>query len=309
MQDQKKRIVVVGSINMDLVAYAQRIPREGETITGSDFQMHPGGKGANQAVATARLGWPVAMIGRVGDDAFGAQLKGHLKSEGVDVSGVAISECSSGVASIVVSQSGANCIVVSPGANARLMPSDLDANADLFRSAGMVLTQLEIPTETVEHLAMICEREGVPLMLDPAPARFLARGLLERVDWFTPNEIEADFFVQNAAQTTRDPAGVMLALRSQGIQGVVLKRGDRGVYVAPEGDAGNLLGSFSLEVRDTTAAGDCFNGAFAVGLMMGKTAAESAKFATAAASVSVTRAGAQTSMPTMIEVQEFLERA
>ncbi len=308
MPDQKK-VVVVGSINMDLVAYAERIPREGETIAGRDFQMHPGGKGANQAVAVARLGWPVAMIGRVGNDAFGTQLKQHLQGAGVDMLGVATSEGSSGVALIVVGESGENCIVVTAGANGQLRPSDLDAQLDVLRSAGVVLAQLEIPIETVEHLAMICEREGVPLMLDPAPAHLLSRELPGRVDWFTPNKIEADFFTHDMAGSPENHAAVVLSLRSQGIRGVVLKLGDRGAYVAPDGHQGGLVSSFAVEVRDTTAAGDCFNGAFAVGRLMGKTAFESAEFAAAAAAISVTRVGAQTSMPTMFEVQEFLARA
>ena len=178
MRTGMKPVVVVGSINIDLVANAERIPVEGETVLGKDFQIHPGGKGANQAVAVARLGYPVQMIGRLGDDAFGAQLREDLQRAGVDVTGVATTPGTSGVAVIVVAEKGENCIVITPGANDLLTPDDLDANLEILRAAGIVLTQLEIPMRTVEHLAKICAREGLPLILDPAPARELPSSLL-----------------------------------------------------------------------------------------------------------------------------------
>jgi ribokinase len=302
----KKGVVVVGSINMDLVAYAERIPVEGETVTGSNFQIHPGGKGANQAVAVARLGYPVAMIGRIGDDAFGVQLREHLQSAGVDVTGVATSKCTSGVAVIVVSDKGENCIVITPGANALLTPEDLDANAEMLRTAGVVLTQLEIPTNTVQHLAEICAREGVPLILDPAPAKQLPDGLLQNVEWFTPNETEAKFFIGDAASDSREPALMAERLMQKGARGVVLKLGSRGAYLASGDEPGELLRPFPVRAVDTTAAGDAFNGAFATGLMMSKGPVESARFAAAAAALSVTRAGAQPSMPSIAEVEQLL---
>jgi ribokinase len=175
---EKKGIAVVGSINMDLVAYAKRIPVEGETVTGYDFQMHPGGKGANQAVAVARLGHSVAMIGRVGEDTFGARLRAHMEEAGVDITSVATTCSSFGVAVIMVSEKGENSIVITPGANALLTPQDLDDNLEVLKAAGVVLTQLEIPMETVVHLAKICAREKLPLILDPAPAKELSSGLL-----------------------------------------------------------------------------------------------------------------------------------
>jgi ribokinase len=301
-----KPIVVVGSINIDLVANTVRIPVEGETVTGERFQTYPGGKGANQAVAVARLGHPVWMIGRVGDDAFGVQLKAHLETAGVDVSAVSTSKGPSGVAVIVVSETGGNSIVVVAGANGLLTPDDIDAHIEMIRSAGLVLTQLEIPLETTVHLARVCEREGIDLLLDPAPARELPPGLLGKVAWLTPNETEAAFYVGQTPFGHRSTAEKLLDM---GARGVVLKLGAKGAYVVAPHEPETLVSSFEVKAIDTTAAGDCFNGAFAVGLAMGETAVESARFASAAAAISVTRPGAQHSMPTLPEVERLLETA
>ena len=281
-----KPIVVVGSINIDLVANTDRIPVEGETVLGRDFHIHPGGKGANQAVAVARLGYPVRMIGRLGDDAFAAQLRTGLV--------------------------GANSIVVVPGANALLTPQDLEANLEIIRSAGIVLTQLETPMETVRHLATLCSREGVPLMLDPAPAKELPPDLFAKVAWFTPNETEAAFFLDSGPGAS--DASTAASLLSKGIQGVVLKLGSRGAYLASHAHPASKTGPavsippFPVNAIDTTAAGDCFNGAFATALSLGHDPAESARFAAAASAISVTRAGAQPSMPSMAEVEQLLGR-
>ncbi len=306
MSIEKRGVVVVGSINMDLVAYTARIPTEGETVIGTAFQTHHGGKGANQAVAVARLGFPVAMIGRIGDDAFGVQLREHLKDEGVNVHGVSTSRCSSGVAVIVVSDAGENCIVITPGANALLTPEDLDANIEVLRGAGIVLTQLEIPTETVQYLATICERERVPLILDPAPAKQLPEGVLDKVDWFTPNETEATFFIGNGADNLHEPTLMAQTLLANGVRGVILKLGSRGAYLASADGLRARLEPFTVHAVDTTAAGDAFNGAFATALLMKKGPVESARFAAAAAALSVTRPGAQTSMPRLVEVEQML---
>ena len=306
MEGAKKSIVVVGSINMDLVANTPRISLAGETILGQDFQTHHGGKGANQAVAVGRLGYPVSMIGRVGDDAFGTELRAGLENAGVGTAGVATSAGASGVAVIVVAESGENSIVVIPGANAHVTPADLDASIETIRSAGMILAQLEIPLETVLHLAAICAREGVPLMLDPAPAAALPPELLKNVTWFTPNETEAAFFIGDPSNSTKESPEIAKSLMSKGIRGVVLKLGARGAYLAsPDGVMASIQ-PFPVRAVDTTAAGDCFNGAFAVGLLMGKDPAESARFAAAAAAISVTRVGAQSSMPALNEVLDKL---
>ncbi|MFL6306386.1 MAG: ribokinase [Candidatus Sulfotelmatobacter sp.] len=310
MSAGKRPVAVVGSINIDLVTNTQRIPVEGQTVFGTDFQIHAGGKGANQAVAVARLGYPVRMIGRLGDDAFGAQLRNQLEQAGVDVVAVATTPGSSGVATIIVAAHGENCIVINPGANALLTPDDLNANLPIIRSSGIVLTQLEIPLETVEHLTMICARERIPLILDPAPAKELPASLLQAVTWFTPNEIEAAFFTgeSNGTPDVHHPARTAKALISRGIPGVVLKLGARGAFIA-SASLEEQLRPIPVHAVDTTAAGDAFNGAFAVGLLLGKDPVASARFATAAAALSVTRAGAQPSMPTMGEVDQLLSNA
>jgi len=301
----QKPIIVVGSINTDLVAITKRMPAVGETVFASDFAIHPGGKGANQAVAVARLGYPVRLIGRVGSDTFGVQLKTQLHGAGVDVSGVATSEGVSGVAVVIVSEGGDNSILVAPGANHKVTPEDLDANVAILRSAGMVLAQLEIPVETVEYLARICARENVPLILDPAPARDLPHGLLHNVAWFTPNQTEAAFYLGSAYDqpTAAETAEVLL---SYGCRGVVLKMGANGIYLSSPGAAGILVPAYSVNAIDTTAAGDAFNGGFATALMLGKSPGDSAAFAAAVAAISVTRSGAQPSMPSMPEVEEFI---
>lgn len=305
----RKPIVVVGSINTDLVAVTKRIPVVGETVIGSDFQIHPGGKGANQAVAIARLGYPVCLIGCLGDDAFGAGLRSSLSDAGVDVSSVSTIDGASGVAVIVVSERGENTIVLSPGANARVTPAAIDANLSVLRGASMVLTQLEIPLETVVHLAEVCAREGVPLVLDPAPAMELPPALLKNVAWFTPNQTEAAFYLSGEMShaTRHSPAEMADTFLAKGCQGVVLKMGSQGAYVAGEVGVGAFVPAFPVHAIDSTAAGDAFNAGFATGLMLGKSPLDSAAFAAAVAGISVTRAGAQPSMPTMREVEAFMK--
>jgi len=306
-----KPIVVVGSINIDLVARAERVPVAGETVHSSDFQMHPGGKGANQAVAVARLGYPVRMIGHVGSDAFGEELRAQLVRSGVDASSVQTSKGPSGVAMIAVAPDGNNAIVVTPGANAFVSPRDVDDNADAISKAGVVLTQLEIPLETVEYLGTLCARLEIPLILDPAPARALPADLLRSVSWLTPNETEIGCCVTEMRHSSnrRETSEILDALLEQCRDGVVLKMGSRGSYLATKDGFRQHVNAFPVSAVDTTAAGDAFNGAFAVALMLGRSSLGSAQFAVAAAAVSVTRAGAQPSMPTMEEVSLMLTRS
>lgn len=306
----QKPVVVVGSINTDLVAVARKIPAVGETVIGTDFQIHPGGKGANQAVAVARLGSPVRLIGRLGSDAFGAQLRAHLSSAGVDIASVATSEGTSGVAVIVISSTGENSIVVTPGANAKVTPEDIASNAEMIRTAGAVLAQLETPLDTIEYLAKFCAREGVPLILDPAPAQELPESVFKHVAWFTPNQTEAAFYTGIDAEADDDRAHAKMvdAIRARGCEGVVLKLGAGGAFLASRTVKGTHVPAFAVQAVDTTAAGDAFNGGFATGLLLGKSPEESAAFAAAVAAVSVTRPGAQPSMPTMQEALEMFER-
>ena len=302
-----KPIVVVGSINTDLVSLTEKIPLAGETVLGSDFKTYPGGKGANQAVAIARLGYPVRMIGRVGTDSFGKDALQHLKSAGVGTEFVGTSDGPSGIAVICVSAKGENSIIVTPGANATLTPSVIDEHISAIHGASAVLAQLEIPIETVEYLGELCALEGVPLLLDPAPAAVLPDSLFSRIAWFTPNQMEAAFYANgHAAGTQFKSSAVADELLRKGVRGVVLKMGADGASLATsEGDI-RAIPAYAVQAIDTTAAGDAFNGGFAVGLAKGMSPIESARFASAVAGISVTRRGAQSSMPTIQEVEQFL---
>jgi ribokinase len=304
-----KPIVVVGSINLDLVAATERIPTPGETVAGLSFRTFPGGKGANQAVAAARLGGSVSMIGKLGDDAFGVQLRNSLEESKVNTEAVEVASGSSGVALITTDPNGENAITVVAGTNAYVSPADLDANLALLRSAGILLTQLEIPLETVEYLSAIAIKERVPLVLDPAPARFLPPAFLSRVEWLTPNETETCILTGREPGELSDESidDAANALLDRGCRNVILKLGDRGCFLALSDGTRQLLPAFAVKVVDTTAAGDAFNGAFAVALMNGQGPLESALWASAVAAISVTRPGAQASMPTSFEVDRFLE--
>lgn len=299
-------IVVVGSINLDLVVGADRIPRVGETITGKTFNTFYGGKGANQAVAVARLGYPVAMVGCVGSDVFGEQLRGGLNHFGVDTSSVSSVEGPSGVALITTSSVGENNIVVVPGANGCLEPALLERAAPLLQRAGMILTQLEIPLDTVDYLAQFAERHNIPIMLDPAPATDLPSSLFRKLSWITPNETEAQEMLKSRIESEEDYYLAAEKLMARGARNVLLKIGSRGALVAQQDGSREIVPAFSVNAVDTTAAGDAFNGGFAVGLMKGNNAIESAHHASAVAAIAVTRPGAQPSMPTSLEVEQFI---
>jgi ribokinase len=304
-----KRILVVGSINLDLVVSTNRIPQIGETITGKDFQTFFGGKGANQAVGVARLGYPVSMIGRVGNDEFGRSLRRALSLAGVQAQAVRVtSQTPSGVALITVESQGRNSIVVIPGANGKLTPWDIRRELALVRSAGLILSQLEIPLETVDYLAAAAARFGIPFVLDPAPAQKLPSSLLKRVAWLTPNETEAGILCGASpdAVTTESARKVAKSLLKRGPQNIALKLGSRGVYWA-SGNGESFVPAFKVQAVDSTAAGDAFNAGLAVSLMKGAEPPEAVRFASAVAALSVTRAGAQPSMPTAREVSRFLK--
>jgi ribokinase len=310
----EKPIVVVGSINLDLVAGADHIPQVGETIIGTSFNTFFGGKGANQAVAIAKLGHPVSMVGNVGDDAFGTQLRTALGNAGVDTTFVKQIPGSSGVALITTGRRGENNIVVVPGANGLLTPQLAEKAATALQSAGFLMAQLEIPLETVEYLAMFAARHGIPFMLDPAPARELPAALLSKVTWLTPNETEASVLLKSASDWDKDKdtdaeifaaADQLLAL---GAENVLLKAGSQGCVIAQRMQSKQRVPAFQVDAVDTTAAGDAFNAGFAVGLLRGHTVVKSAVFASAVAAISVTRPGAQPSMPTATEVDDFLHQ-
>jgi ribokinase len=298
-----KAIVVVGSINTDLVATTPRLPRPGETITGSCFATFQGGKGANQAVAAAQLGATVTLIGKVGSDAFGSTSIHALQSRGVQCDHVAQEPGDSGVAVITVDASGQNSIVVIPGSNAHVTPDFVESKRSVIREAAIVLAQLEIPLGTVLRLARICREERVPFMLDPAPAIALPPELFTLCDWFTPNETEAAFYAQAPFVP---PPQAAAALHALGVQNVVLKLGQRGAYIDGPAQSSHQVPSIPVKAVDTTAAGDTFNAAFSAALVDGKDIPTCGLFAAAAAALSVTRAGAQSSMPSLAEVLAVL---
>jgi len=304
-----KPIVVVGSINLDLVARAQHIPRPGETVIGSDFQTFYGGKGANQAVAAAKLGHPTFMVSNVGDDSFGPQLRQALEDVGVKTDAVQTVSGSSGVALITIGTAGENNIVVVPGANALLTPEQVENAAPILRQAGFILAQLEIPLETVLYLADFAFKHGIPLMLDPAPARDLPASLLKNANWLTPNESETEILVKTdvRADDRTSTSAAAERLLAAGPRHVLLKLGAHGCLIAERDKPQQIIPAFSINAVDSTAAGDAFNAAFAVGLLRGESPSESARFACAVAAISVSRHGAQQSMPTLEEVEAFLE--
>jgi len=309
-------IAVCGSLNMDFVVRVDRLPTAGETIAGSGFQMLPGGKGANQACAAGKLAagrFPVRMTGRTGYDLFADHLKASLATAGVDVSGVhGCASESTGTAMIwVEAGSGQNSIVVTPGANGRLASTDAEAARPVFRGARYALFQLENPLPAVASMMRIAASEGAQVILDPAPAQSLSRELLKQTDILTPNETEACLLLGRPTGNRIDPISdapaIAAALLRLGPATVVLKLGDAGCYYANQaGDTGHVP-AFRLEqVVDTTAAGDVFNAGLAVALAEGKPWTESLRFACAAAALSVTRVGAQSSVPSRAEVDAFL---
>ena len=305
----KKRIVVVGSVNLDLVCAGKRIPAPGETVSGEKFQTFFGGKGANQAVGVAKLGYPVSMIAKVGDDAFGNQLRKGLKVAGVDVRQVGTAaDTPSGVALISVDAKGQNSIMVIPGANGKLLPEDLDRALPVLKSAGMLLCQLEVPLETVEYLGEIASKQGIPLMLDPAPARPLPRKLLGRVAYLTPNETETSTLCGISPEEMNLATAATCAdeLKRRGAANVIIKLGARGAYVDAADGLKKAVPSFKVKAVDSTAAGDAFNAGLAVGLMRNMSLADAVRYGTAVGAMSVTRAGAQPAMPTAEEVEGLL---
>jgi len=299
-------IVVVGSINTDLVGRTQRMPRGGETLLGSDFRMVPGGKGANQAVAVARAGGNVKMLGRVGDDLFGKQHLANFRDNGVDTQLVHITPgVPTGVAIIIVDDNGENSIVVIPGANNSLMPADIEAARDVVEKARIVMLQLEIPMETAATVISMAKKAGVPVILDPGPARPLAKELLAQVDIITPNEHEAQVLAGEELHSLDDGYRIAGKLLGWGVKNVLLKLGGNGViFATPEGM--EHIPAHKVKAEDTTAAGDAFAGGLAVALAEGFSLRSAVLFANAVGALAVTKLGAQSAIPTREEIEAFL---
>lgn len=303
-------IVVTGSLNMDFVVQVERLPAPGETARGENFQTIPGGKGANQACAAARLARsnPVFMIGRVGFDAFAGHLRASLAASGADTSRIhGCRSAPTGVALIWVDRAGQNSIVIAPGANHALAPADLETERSAFVSAACALFQLETPLDTVAAGLRLAREGGALSILDPAPAQPLPEDLLAQVGLLTPNETEARLLAGHppARVSLHDAPALAGALLARGPRAVVLKLGDQGCYYAGPGGPCHAP-AFRVEAVDATAAGDTFNGALAVALAEGRPMPQALRFANAAAALSVTRLGAQASIPAREEVDRFL---
>ena len=308
----KPAIVVVGSLNMDFVVSVDHLPAPGETVLGRNFQMIPGGKGANQACAAAKLGGTsvaVRMVGRVGYDVFADQLKASLAAVGVDVSAVHATKLQpTGVALISVDRKGQNSIVVASGANGELAAGDVEAMRPVFHGARLALFQLETPIPTVSRALALAREEGLTTILDPAPAQSLPPAVLESVDILTPNENEALQLLgrRPARVSPAEAVEIAEALRLLGPKTVIVKLGDQGCFARGSSIKAHFP-CFPVEVKDTTAAGDTFNAALAVALAEGAPLDHALRFANAAAAISVTRLGAQASAPARPEVDAFLE--
>jgi ribokinase len=298
-------ITVIGSLNMDLVTYVARLPKTGETIIGQDFKQMPGGKGANQADAIAKLGAPVRMLGGVGADAMGEVLLASLHQDGVDISQIErFDGASTGIATIIVDDAGCNCIVVTPGANYRILPGDIRNLQTVIEDSDIIVTQLEIPMETVRNSLQLAKKLGKTTILNPAPAGALDDDLLSDVDILIPNETELELLSGEPLHTEAEIIAAARKLITRGVQEVIVTLGEKGcVYVNAEQSQGFV--AYQVDTVDTTAAGDSFIGGVAVALSEGKQIEEAISFAMVVAALTVTKKGAQSSLPDRGEVEKF----
>lgn len=302
------KLVVLGSVNADHVLRVPHFPRPGETLIGHNYQVIPGGKGANQAVAAARLGADIAFIATVGDDAFGNEMKEKFAADKINTQAVEqIANTPTGIAMIQVSDEGENSIAISPEANACLTTEIVKKHAAMIESADQLLMQLETPVDAITHAAKIAHNAGTKVTLNPAPAQKLSDELLSCVDMITPNETEAQVLTGIEVTDEASAQKAADALHEKGIQSVMITLGAKGVWLSKKGEEGAIYPGFRVDAKDTTAAGDTFNGALLCAMIEGKPTPDAIRFAHAAAAISVTRPGAQTSIPTRKEVDEFLK--
>lgn len=304
----KAKILVIGSSNTDMTANVPRIPRPGETILGGQFSTAAGGKGANQAVAAARAGGSVSFIGCVGNDVFGDQAVEGLVREGISIRDLKRKQGPTGVALICVAANGQNSIAVSPGANARLLPADIQRARRAFFDADILLLQLETPMPAVAAAIKQARKAALPVILNPAPARSLSAELLRSVSILTPNESEAELMTGVKVRNLAGAKRAARALHRRGVKTVIITLGERGAFVSSKSVCGPMP-SFRTKALDTTAAGDVFNGALAVGLAEQMDLRAAIQFANAAAAISVTRLGAQPSAPKRKEIEKLLTQA
>ena len=301
-------ILVVGSLNADLVVSASRFPKPGETISGEDLQVIPGGKGANQAVAAARLGARVSMLGRVGKDNFGNFLLENLKSNKVDSQFIGRDDSSTGTAIIVVDSNGQNSIVLSAGANGKVTP--LDMNAAAFSDFKLLLLQLEIPTPTVLSAARQAHENGLRVILNPAPAKELPQELISLSDFLIPNESELSLLTHRPVNDVPSAEKAAKQLVEDGAKNVIVTLGKKGALIVPgtqeDKHTSNHVDTYPVKVVDTTAAGDAFIGGFAAALLQNKSLEEAVHYACACGALATTKFGAQPSLPTITEVENLL---
>ncbi|MCL1147000.1 ribokinase [Shewanella marinintestina] len=300
------QLIVLGSVNADHVLQVPSFPRPGETLHGRNYQIIPGGKGANQAVAAARLNADIGFIACVGDDGFGQNIRGVFADDGIDISAVhMIENTPTGIAMIQVSDCGENSICIAAAANDALTAEVVNQHCAQIAAANYLLMQLETPLAGIEYAASIAKANGTKVILNPAPARALPDALLAMVDIITPNETEAEVLTGVAVTDADSAAKAAQALHDKGIAIVMITLGSKGVYISQQG-TGKIIPGFKVTATDTTAAGDTFNGAFVTGLLEGKAIEDAVVFAHGAAAISVTRFGAQTSIPSRDEVEQFI---
>jgi len=300
-----KGVLVVGSANMDLVASIKTFPKPGETIFGQDFAMHPGGKGANQAVCCAKLGGRIEFVGKMGKDVYRDKLVESMSSAGVGLEHLMTDpNTSTGIALILVDEGGENEIVVISGSNMKLIPSDIENKKDVFKTVSLVLLQLEIPLETVHRAVEIGREAGIVTVLNPAPARELPGTLLRQLDFLTPNETEAEILTGIPVTDTSSAEKAAAALLKRGVKNVIITLGERGCLWM-QANGSRVFPVKKVDAVDSTAAGDAFNGALAFSLASGHDVERAIEFANRVAAFSVTKAGAQSSMPTMQDIESF----
>ncbi|MFB0766097.1 ribokinase [Aeromonas salmonicida] len=300
------RLVVLGSVNADHVLRVPHFPRPGETLTGHSYQVVPGGKGANQAVAAARLGAPVSFIARIGDDAIGQQMRQGFEQDGIDVSAVELDETlPTGIAIIYVSDEGENSIGISAEANGALSPAMVKRHEAMIADAHTLLLQLEVPLESVFEAAKLARSHGTRVVLNPAPAQPLSSELLALVDLITPNQTEAELLTGVKVSDEASAAQTAARFHQMGISDVMITLGSQGVYCSNARQQ-QLIPGFRVEAVDTTAAGDTFNGALLAAELAGADFNAAVRFAHGAAALSVTKFGAQSSIPSKVEVDAFL---
>lgn len=293
-----KKIVVLGSMNMDLTILANPFPEKGETVTGSDYVQIPGGKGANQAVAAGRMGSDVAFISACGNDSFGDTLLEELKISNVETGNIMRMDAHTGIALIVREADGDNRIIIAAGANRQLFPDHIKNIRNVIEEADILLLQLEIPMETVEYAAALARKSNTIVILDPAPAVKLSDSLFSNIDYLLPNEHELDRILDNEEGTVEEKAEI---LNKKGVGTLILTEGNKGVTIISKNSRKKIKAPI-MDAVDTTAAGDTFAGSFAYGLANDWGIIKSAEFAVKAASLSVTKLGAQSSIPWIKEV-------